>query len=97
MTSIAFNICQRKFQNGIIVTFDCEWGDCIYDYSTANPPTIRKGVHNEGEIMERDLRGNFSLLSNHFYYFGDEPKRLPLELKYVIKKGRKHLVFKDQV
>lgn len=64
-------------------------GDCIYDYSTNDEPTIRKGVHNEGN-RQKDLSGFNSLLSNHFYYFGVEARPLPLELKELIKKGRGH-------
>lgn len=69
-------------------------GDCIYDYSSDNPPTLRKSIHSL-DNMNRDLRGQFSLLSKHFYYFGDEPRPLPQELKKIIRRGRKHLVFDD--
>lgn len=50
-------------------------------------PTIRKGVHNKGN-RQRDLGGRYSLLSDHFYYFGVEAKPLPTELKQVIKKNQ---------
>ncbi|HOG20570.1 MAG TPA: hypothetical protein PKW37_09040 [Salinivirgaceae bacterium] len=70
-------------------------GDCIYDYSTVNPPILRKSVHNQGDV-ERDLSGGFSLLSEHFYYFGEEPRPLPQELRHIIKIGPKHKVINDQ-
>ena len=68
-------------------------GDCIYDYS-AIPPTLRKSVHHLDNI-KRDLGGKFALLSNEFYFFGEEPRPLPQELKYIIRRGQKHLVFED--
>ncbi len=75
--------------------FRLRMGDCIYDYTTLNPPTLRKSVHNQDNV-KRDLGGQFSLLSKHFYYFGDEPRPLPQELKHIIRRGQKHLVFDDQ-
>lgn len=75
--------------------FRLRMGDCIYDYSTVNPPTLRKSVHNQNNV-KRDLGGQYSLLSKHFYYFGDEPRPLPQELKHIIRRGQKHLVFDDQ-
>lgn len=69
-------------------------GDCIYDFTSGNPPRIRKSVHTL-DNMKRDLGGQFSLLSSHFYYFGEEPRLLPKELKHIIKRGRKHFVFED--
>ncbi len=74
--------------------FRLRMGDCIYDYATVNSPTLRKSVHNQNNL-KRDLGGQFSLLSKHFYYFGDEPRPLPQELKHIIRRGQKHLVFDD--
>jgi putative DNA base modification enzyme with NMAD domain len=65
-------------------------GDCIYDYSESNKPKIRKGVHNEGSRI-RDLSGKNSLISNHFYYFGEEARPIPEGLKKLIKKNQGHL------
>lgn len=70
------------------VDFRIRLGDCLYDYST-NPPTQRKGVHDEDNI-KRDLGGEYSLISNHFYYFGDNPIDLPKELYPIIKEGQAH-------
>lgn len=69
-------------------------GDCIYDYSNGPVPKIRMGVHTVDNVA-RDLRGRFSLISNHFYYFGEQPRALPENLKYIIRRGQKHLVFDD--
>jgi hypothetical protein len=63
-------------------------GDSIYDFST-KPPTVRRGVHNE-ENLERDLRGPRALLSDHFFYFGDRPIRLPDDLTPIINQGQGH-------
>jgi hypothetical protein len=83
--------CKANLANKIPKWETKDWrlrvGDCIYDYSTNNDPTIRKGVHNEGN-RQRDLGGLHSLLSDHFYYFGVEAIELPPELKELIKRNQ---------
>jgi hypothetical protein len=69
-------------------------GDSIYDFST-NPPAIRHGVHNEGN-RERDLSGNFALLSDFFFYFGGKPIDLPSELFPIVRQGQGHRVHLNQ-
>jgi hypothetical protein len=85
--------CKNNLTNKIPKWKTKDWklrvGDCIYDYSTNSEPTIRKGVHNEGN-RQSDLGGDNSLLSNHFYYFGVEARPLPIELKELIKKNQGH-------
>lgn len=85
--------CKNNLTNKIPKRKTKDWrlrvGDCIYDYSKNSEPTIRKGVHNEGN-RQRDLGGNNSLLSDHFYYFGVEARPLPKELKELIKKNQGH-------
>ncbi len=66
----------------------------IYDYSESSIPKLRKSVHNPDNI-KRDLGGKSVLLSTHFFYFGEEARLLPQELKYIIRRGQKHLVFDD--
>lgn len=61
-------------------------GDCIYDFSV-DPPKILKSVHNEGN-RQRDLGGQFSLLLDHFYYFGDKPELLPDDLLPIVRQGQ---------
>lgn len=76
--------------------FRLRMGDCIYDYSVSqNIPRLRKSVHTI-ENMDRDLRGKNSLVSKHFYYFGEEPRPLPRALTHIIRRGQKHLVFDDE-
>jgi len=64
-------------------------GDCIYKYSDSEVPQLRKGVHGEGNI-KRDLSGHNALLSDAFYYFGEEARPLPLELQSLIKRNQGH-------
>lgn len=64
-------------------------GDCIYDFSDSLNPKIRKSVHTE-KNMETDLGGEYALLSNDFYYFGNNTKLLPSRLKGIIKQGQGH-------
>lgn len=64
-------------------------GDCIYDYSRGEPPQLRWSVHDEGNI-KRDLGGEYALMSNHFYYFGDKPIRLPDRLSPIIHATQGH-------
>jgi hypothetical protein len=85
--------CSNHLNNKIPKWKTKDWklrvGDCIYDYSKNGDPTIRKGVHNEGD-KQRDLGGYNALLSDHFYYFGVEARQLPTELKELIKKNQGH-------
>ena len=63
-------------------------GDCIYDFSSSPFKQI-KGVHNLDNI-ERDLGGKRVLLSNHFYYFGSAPIKLPDNLLPIVRQGQGH-------
>lgn len=85
--------CTNSLQNKIPKWKTSDWrlrvGDCIYDYSKGQTPTIRKSVHNEGN-RQRDMGGLNSLLSDNFYYFGVEARLLPLELRELIKKNQGH-------
>jgi hypothetical protein len=78
----------KKIPNYQGVSYKDRVGDCIYDYST-DPPIIRCGVHNENN-RERDLGGQFALLSNNFYYFGDKPLQLPDYLLGIVRQGQGH-------
>lgn len=68
-------------------------GDSIYDYSIrhdAEPyPRLRPSVHTEWN-RKTDLSGEYVLLSDHFFYFGDQPVTLPKELLGIVKKGPGH-------
>ena len=63
-------------------------GDSIYD-SSCDPPKVRKSVHDENN-REHDLSGQYTLLSEHFYYFGDRPRELPDHLLGLVKRGPGH-------
>jgi len=65
------------------------FGDCIYDYSVDEPPEQRRGVH-RAENKETDLRGRYALLSERFFYFGNKPCPLPLELHPIIHPTQGH-------
>lgn len=70
-------------------------GDCIYDYSKSENPSLRKGVHTENE-KERDLRGLNALLSKHFYYFGADARLLPPELAKIVTTTQGHKTNEDK-
>lgn len=63
-------------------------GDSIYDFTT-DPPKQRKGVHGSGNV-KTDLGGQCTLLSTHFYYFGNKPVLLPEDLRPIVKQGQAH-------
>ena len=69
--------------------FRCRLGDCIYDYSAPNPPSLRKSIHTE-ENIKTDIGGLNALLSEDFYYFGSQPVSLPSYLKPIVhRRGHK--------
>jgi len=78
-----------KIPNKQASDWTARMGDCIYDYGQEPFPAIRAGVHNEGN-RDRDLRGKNVLLSDLFYYFGEEPRILPFELRGLIKQNQGH-------
>ncbi|MUG99648.1 hypothetical protein F7734_48165 [Scytonema sp. UIC 10036] len=65
-------------------------GDSIYDFSD-NPqhPQLQKSVHSESD-RERDLNGEYALLSNHFFYLGNKAPLLPNDLKKIVPQPRGH-------
>jgi hypothetical protein len=92
-------LCQSKHSSKVpdwwSVDFRRRVGDCVYDYSQGSPPRMRMGVHDEVN-RERDLGGVNSLISNHFYYFGDKPVPLPLSLRSLIHSTQGHKVTANQ-
>jgi hypothetical protein len=89
---------QEKLPAKLPVIDHVDWrrrmGDCIYSYSPTMEPKIRQGVHSE-ENQQRDLGGKRALLSNHFYYFGEEDVPIPSFLFPLIKKGQGHKKIED--
>ncbi|UTA66510.1 hypothetical protein [Emticicia sp. 21SJ11W-3] len=68
-------------------------GDCIYDY-TSGKPVLRVSSHDKCHTPT-DLSGQNALLSDHFYYFGLEARRLPDELKDMIKISKGHKIIEQ--
>ena len=90
--------CKEQYVEKIPRWFSKDWrqriGDCIYDYSNGVNPILRRGVHKVSD-RNRDLKGLNSLISDHFYYFGEEARVIPRNLKGIIKKSQGHLKIKD--
>ena len=63
-------------------------GDAIYDFSFG-PPRIRLSVHNETN-RARDLSGKYALVSDHYFYLGDQPCPLPKHLRCVSQQLQGH-------
>jgi hypothetical protein len=66
----------------------CRLGDSVYDFS-CDPPRIRQSVHSE-KNRQRDLSGQYALLSEKFWYFGDRDPKLPDDLQVIVKQGPGH-------
>jgi hypothetical protein len=66
-------------------------GDSLYDFKEVDNPQHRGGiVHAELGLQQRDWRGKNALLSDHFYYFGNEPRPLPAHLQSLVKRNQGH-------
>lgn len=65
-------------------------GDSIYDFSVEPNPRLRSGSAHEHGDQERDLAGGYVLLSDHFYYFGENAVELPEQLLPILKQGQGH-------
>ena len=79
-----------KIPNWSSKKFEERVGDCIYDFSNGGIlPVVRKSVHDESN-REKDLSGIYVLLSDHFYYFGDKPIKLPQTLLGIIHDQQGH-------
>ena len=63
-------------------------GDSIYDFES-DPPAQRPGVH-LADNRATDLGGQYVLLSDHFYYFGDHPIQLHDDLLPIVRQGPGH-------
>jgi Nucleotide modification associated domain 2 len=80
---------RQKIPNWRVTDWRLRMGDCIYDYSQELNPVIRKSVHGETN-RKTDLSGLNALLSKEFYYFGEESRPLPENLKQIIKRNQGH-------
>jgi hypothetical protein len=85
--------CQAHLSAKIPDINNADWrrrmGDCIYDFATGYPPSLRPGVHTE-ENRIRDLSGKCALLSRHFYYFGERAVPLPADLLPLVQITQGH-------
>jgi len=85
--------CRKKLRGKIPVRgsryFKKRVGDCIYDFSNSDEPRLRPSVHTE-KNRSVDLSGQNVLLSEHFFYFGNRPCRLPDQLSAIVKRNRGH-------
>ena len=84
----------KKIPNWQAKSYKEKVGDCIYNFST-EPIEILKSVHNEVN-RKRDLNGQFTLLSDHFYYFGNKPQQLPDHLLPIVHQGQGHKSVSNQ-
>jgi hypothetical protein len=78
--------------------FERKVGDCIYIFSNKDIKpnvTVREAIHDESSI-EHDLGGVNCLLSNHFFYFGEEARPLPPELEELIHTTQGHKNIEDK-
>ncbi len=91
--------CLQHLQQKIPSINTSDWrmqmGDCVYDFSHGGEPLLRQNVHNEIN-RKRDFDGRNALLSEQFYYFGEEARPLPHDLKPMIKKNRGHQVITQE-
>lgn len=88
--------CKNNLKNKIpkwdSKNFKLRVGDCVYNYSEGDEPKLRKSVHDERN-KKRDLSGQYVLMSDHFYYFGNNQTRqfqIPEELKEIIKRNQRY-------
>jgi hypothetical protein len=88
--------CHKNLRSKIPVWKTDDWrlrmGDCIYfNFKDGHKPSIRQSVHNENN-RDRDLSGEYALLSDHFYYFGLAAKELHGNLRQLIKRNQGHRI-----
>jgi hypothetical protein len=70
-------------------------GDCQYSF-TNNIIIQREGIHDTETQFIRDLSGKNSLLSDHFYYFGSKPIKIPIRFKDFIHTTQNCKLIKDE-
>jgi hypothetical protein len=92
--------CQEELNKKIPFPDKKDWkrslGDSIYDYSESDIPKIRKGLHDETN-KATDLSGLNTLVSDHFYYFGENAVNVPIHLQEqkLIKNEQGHFVITE--
>jgi hypothetical protein len=85
MTSSLSRSFLARFLCGIVLTP----ADAAVTRSTTS---LRPSVHNE-KNQSKDLKGGYVLLSDHFFYFGDQPIVLPETLLEIVLQGQSHQLY----
>lgn len=75
------NIKHRQYKRRV--------GDCIYDFSNDDNGKLLQSVH-ALKNKQTDLGGKYTLLSQHFYYFGNKSIEIPQHLKGIINQNQGH-------
>jgi hypothetical protein len=81
--------CSGKFPDWRSSDWRRKLGDAVYDFGEF-PPRVRRGGPHGLDHREHDLKGEYALLSEHYYYFGDDPVALPDYLLGIVKRGPGH-------
>lgn len=79
---------------GADVGYEAIVGDCIY-YKRGKKYRQRSGVHYQ-ENMATDLSGEYVLLSENFYYFGEHAIELPAQFSCIRHPNQGHKVKKNE-
>jgi hypothetical protein len=79
----------KKIPNMENPDYKLKVGDSIYDFEVHSDGKLRPSVHGL-ENRTTDLSGIYTLLSEHFYYFGENAIDLPQTLTPIIKQGPNH-------
>jgi hypothetical protein len=80
----------KKMPDWRSLDYRVRMGDCIYSYvKGSDKPNMRTGVHTE-KNMKKDLGGSYALASKQFYYFGDQPVKLPDDLRPIMHPTQGH-------
>lgn len=88
--------CKEKLHEKIPVEGTTDWnekiGDCLYYLEDGKDDlTMREfGQHTAIKHKKWDESGKMVLLSNTFYYFGDQPIELPPRFQSIIKENQGH-------
>lgn len=77
-----------------------EWwrkhGDNIY-LKLNDQRKQRRNIHHGQDAMHHDLSGKYVLISNRFWYFGEDAIDIPPELSTILKKGPGHKRITDEL
>jgi hypothetical protein len=86
---------KEKIPNLLSDDYRLNVGDCIYDFHGGYEPTQRGGVHEFGNI-KTDIGGENVLMSDHFYYFGNNAVKIPEDFSLIVRQGQSHQSKKNE-